>query len=661
MNTRPLFSGGHVAKAFTGTDRFVITLPKRCLYALVLLVLCFIALLATPQMIWAKSYSMPQVDIHAQVEPDGSLHVVESRTFDFSGSFSAVWWTFSKGDITVSSVSDSKTGDLPAVPFRNAWRESGGPSQSAYSVDTETKSVYVFFDADDEMRTFTIDYTIDKVAIAYADTADLLWQYVGDKWKEDSENISVTLSLPVPEGEKAIPGENVLTWGHSSEQGTVAFSDTGDEVLISQRDISPGAFGEVRVEFPPSWLTEVSSGAQNDQQSRAMLDSIKQEEQKLADEAEARHFQALVFIGVFCLIALAFIVFCFVVWRSVGKDHKPTQSLDYWRDVPQKGVHPAVISLLWNGKLGKSNAMTATILHLAHVGALTIGTVPQESGNKKKNEVAYYIQKNPNAESKLSNDIDRKMMTLLFDQIASETSYRGDSQTLLLSQVAEYGKDHPQEYTDAVDVWWGMVEAHYNVQDYYEAAGDRWRGIIWTASVIIFILGAMATFALENFIPGIAGFVAAVAGFSFGQITRRKTQQGTDVYERCRALKQWFLHFSSLDERPPTDVIVWGEFMIYAFILGVAKEAIAQLRDTVPSLFAEDSFSSGGMWYAPYYYYGYSGNSGFDSFAETFNTTLANTQATVTSALSSVDGSGLGGGFSVGGGGGFGGGGGGAR
>ena len=52
--------------------------------ALVLTVLvaaCWMAA-SNPVEAWAKSYTMPKVDIAAQVETDGSLHFTEQRTFD---------------------------------------------------------------------------------------------------------------------------------------------------------------------------------------------------------------------------------------------------------------------------------------------------------------------------------------------------------------------------------------------------------------------------------------------------------------------------------------------------------------------------------------------------------------------------------------------------
>ena len=58
------------------------------------LALAFACFCFTPQQAYAKSYEMPHTTINATVQPNGDLHVVEQRTFDFSGTFTAVWWNF---------------------------------------------------------------------------------------------------------------------------------------------------------------------------------------------------------------------------------------------------------------------------------------------------------------------------------------------------------------------------------------------------------------------------------------------------------------------------------------------------------------------------------------------------------------------------------------
>ncbi len=103
---------------------------------------------------------------------------------------------------------------------------------------------------------------------------------------------------------------------------------------------------------------------------------------------------------------------------------------------------------------------------------------------------------------------------------------------------------------------------------------------------------------------------------------------------------------------------VWGQFMVYAYLFGVAKRTIKELQDAVPELF-EQAVSAPGYGYMPWYvwYMPMHGASGtlMPSVSDMFQASVANTFSTAQQALAAAKG---GSGFSVGGGGGFGGGGG---
>ena len=106
-----------------------------------------------PCQAWAKSYTCPSVNIMAQAQTDGTLHVVEQRTFDFDGAYTAVWWEFkdlpSKAEVEVASVRVAPVDDagnvvgewqtLDPVKFQIDWREEGGPGHDAWSFDTAKK------------------------------------------------------------------------------------------------------------------------------------------------------------------------------------------------------------------------------------------------------------------------------------------------------------------------------------------------------------------------------------------------------------------------------------------------------------------------------------------------------------------------------------------
>ena len=280
--------------------------------AVAVLALAFACLCFTPQQAHAKSYEMPHTTINATVQPNGDLHVVEQRTFDFSGAFTAVWWNFdnlpSGSDIKINNVSMGPSAkslsEFPSVPFQLDWRESGGPGGDAYSFDKPKNTVYVFFSVEDEADVVQLDYTVTKAAQAYSDVGELYWQFVGSGWVEDSSDVTMTLNLPVASGAKITAGENVRAWGHGPLDATVAINDDGT-VSYSVPHVNAGSYAEARVVFPVEWLSGVASGADNMHESTARLDTVLSEEQTWADRANAQRALSLAYCGNPCLLGFA--------------------------------------------------------------------------------------------------------------------------------------------------------------------------------------------------------------------------------------------------------------------------------------------------------------------------------------------------------------------
>jgi hypothetical protein len=75
----------------------------------------------------AKDFSITAVNIDATVQPNGDLRVHESRTLDFSGAFSFVYWDLAtKGsngiDVTAASGPGADgTRIVPYQPTQDPW------------------------------------------------------------------------------------------------------------------------------------------------------------------------------------------------------------------------------------------------------------------------------------------------------------------------------------------------------------------------------------------------------------------------------------------------------------------------------------------------------------------------------------------------------------
>ena len=632
-----------------------------------LLVLLF-SITAFPSSAFAKSYTMPEVDIQATVGTDASLNVVESRSFDFDGSFSAVWWTFtglpSNASLQVNAVSltdaDGKAMQLPEVSFVYSWRNAGGPDMDAYSVDKAEDTVYVFFNASDERLVVTLDYTIVNAVQIYEDTAELYWKFISDEWAEASRNVTMRLTLPVPSEETVTPGDNVKAWGHGPLDGNLEFKEDGS-LFYQVPYVRGGQFAEARVLFDVAWLTDLDE-SYHVNKGEYYLETVLEEEQTWADEANQERIQALILVISCALISILALVWAIWAYFKHGKEHTPEFSDLYWRDVPSQQDHPAAIGRLWRWNKKSPNDLTATLMHLSHIGVIRISQgsyqKPGPLGSSKHVD-DYYMTRVPSELVKLTHPIDIQTMDLVFNTIG------GGADSLWFGSIAKYGKENPKEFIRALDAWQEKVSSEVDRRGFFESKGKIIGTVMQIFAVLLLALSYVASIFLTDFLAMLFSFPVAIALYVISRNMPRRSQEGCTLHAKCKALAELLKDFSLLNERPPTDILVWGEFMVYAFIFGIATQVIDALRLKVPEVFSEAGSVYGT--YLPWWFwygttYGSSGNV-MPSAGDMLKTTINNTISTIQAASSGASGGfsgggGGGGGFSGGGGGGFGGGGG---
>jgi uncharacterized membrane protein len=641
---------------------------------LAMLVACCLALaaafFAAPTFAQAKSYTMPQVDINATVMPNGDLHVVEKRTFDFDGSYSAVWWNFENSDVekkdrhgyTVNSVKiklgDGKTQTVESVPFQTEWRNAGGPGTTAWSYDRKKTSLYLFFSVADQNMTATIDYTVKQAAIAYEDVGEIYWKYVGSGWAADSQNVTCTIHTPMPLNAKADAGENLRAWGHGPLDGSVSIAADGT-VLYRVDRIASGHYGEARVVFPVEWLTKLPASAKRAHGDELGLETILQEEQNWADASNMQRVAGFLFIAVFIVISLLLLVWTVITFLRHGRELKPTFTEKYWRDVPDKDLHPAVAGRCWRFRKESTDDLTATLMHLSAMGAVAInkGTRDMKGllGRTKQVE-DLYLTRIPEVANALPDELDRDALHLVFDAADG-----GD--TIWLSDFQAYTKEHARTFGKRVEAWQGKVTARALRAEIFEAKGPHRRTVMNLVAGIYALAGVAICAVTVNFVPLAAVLPTCLVMIVFARFMDRRTQKGADLQARSKALRNWLCDFTRLDEQPPTGVKVWGEFMVYAYLFGVADEVIGQLKIEMPQLFNDDAMVVGGVGYMPFYWYPGVVGASVTAAADVFDTAVSNSLDVVHAAASGASGgfssgAGMGGGFSAGGGAGFGGGGG---
>lgn len=61
-------------------------------------------------------------------------------------------------------------------------------------------------------------------------------------------------------------------------------------------------------------------------------------------------------------------------------------------------------------------------------------------------------------------------------------------------------------------------------------------------------------------------------------------------------LRRWLKDFTRLKEAVPQDVALWNELLVMAVALGVAKEAMRQLRMAAPEMIESEGMAPAVMW-----------------------------------------------------------------
>lgn len=628
----------------------------------------FIACLAVAHTAWAD-YSIDKVSIDATIGSDGTLSVIEDRTFDFDGSYHGVYWKLPEGTYEGAELTPhiASVGIVEDGVYTEFAHNAGGIDGSFDVTDEGSYLEVKLYSAhEDESATFRIVYSYPDLAQRYEDVGELYWKFVSDGWDVASDNVTCTVHLPVPSGESVEAGSNVRAWGHGPLDASLAFD--GSAIVYAVPGVGTDEYAEARIVFPESWL----SGAT--QRSGEVLDSVMSEEQAWADEANAKRERArtmstVALVGSLALAAL-FIALSVHAYLRDKREHRPQFDDEYFRDVPTDD-HPAVLDALRGDGKPDGNALPASIMRLCDLGYVQLGcVVPEKKGflGKKKRE-RYYLDlvKRP-AGTDAADEIDARTLLLLFDEIEGMTD--GDAAPsgqprLWFSSIEKAAKDAPERYSDAIEKWEGAVTGACSKKNYILADNPN-KKVPYACCALSIVLAGILIFLgiAEKITAGVAfaGLAAAVAAAvvsgSLPQKMCSKTPEGIEVEAKLEALRRWLLDFTRLKEAVPQDVVLWNRLLVMAVVLGVSEKVIAQLKVAAPELYETLSADP----YSPWYWYAFWGPGYYSTPMDAFGKSVESAHSVSTAALAKSmesSGGGFGGGFSGGGGGGFGGGGGG--
>jgi len=516
-----------------------------------------------------RSYEFPRVRIDATVRPDGSLDLVERRTFDFDGEFSFAYFTIAWPFDRITGFTVTEGGreltverEPYAAGFRGTWH----------------------FDAEDEERTFTISYTARCAVDVYQDTAHLNWQFIGTGWEAPTESALVRVGFP-PRGAGArndlrpveeCPAEppvaqlepvplssgDVLAWGHGPFQGEVRIPSP-DTVVLDVGDVAPFTFVEGSIVFPKD---VVPFAYELPVDRRA---SIVAEETRLAEEANAERRRLLAEQRrvdearrvIWWLIVGIPVAMAVLVLISKLGDRVP--GVPRLLQEPPEEIHPLEVAELvsgFRGMLAPAMAYRTELLHLVGEGALEMTATGPVTDPE---DLTLRLRRQPEGST------DRGFVDALFGDDGKRELSLGEM-------------DESQARGRRFNTWWrGLAKQGVSIK----VATGRWEGKVaallglgGAVYGIVAASGPAGAFAVWLLPAGVISLIAALI-----PMDRRVRPEFREPVARWKAFRRFLRRFSSLPDAPAMAVVIWERYLAYAVALGVADQVEKQVKALVPA------------------------------------------------------------------------------
>jgi uncharacterized membrane protein len=601
-----------------------------------LLVLLAAAMLCVlPGAASAESYSMPAVTIQAGVGPDGSMTVREARTFDFSGSFTRVYWYLDKGQSDGVKVSGVAGPGGPLELTDDAVTRV--PGRYAVTDEGSRLLVQAFFALQDTSATFTLDYTVAAAAKKWDDTSELYWQFVGNEWVVPTGEVIVHIALP-----PGVSRSGVRAWGHGPLNGAVTINGEGS-VLLHVDDLPAKQFVEARVLFPRAALPQAPALA--GRRVAAVLAEEGHLAKKANSERDSRRIRALAAWALDGVAALAGLLTAVFLYVKFGREHRPQFSGKYFRDLPDPDLAPATVGALWRmGKVTNDDA-TATMLDLANRHVIVLERALEEGhGLLGRDHDTFRLRLAVTAaEREKLRQHERQLIELFFDRLAGADSF-------LMSDLRDLAKADRAGFTASMTEFRATVRQDADERGFLERTGSLAFGGALVIGGVVMALGFLAYRIARDPLLLVVGVAVGALIMAAAPAMRRRSPAAAELHAQYSGLYHYMKDFGRLGEKPPTAVVLWEHFLVLAVVFGIADQVIRDMQVAVPEVVAHAGFATSYAWVAGSGSGGWSG-SALSSFGSSLGSAVS---ATSSSA------SGSGGGFSGSGGGGGGGGGGGA-
>ena len=613
----------------------------------------------------ASDLYLNNLDFNAKINQDGSMDVTE--TWDISvEDTNTLFKTFKTDSKKYTSISNVQVTEVTGSTEKSF-------SQIESLMYHVTKDCYyglknddgnfeiawgVGLDDESANKTYKISYKVNDVIAKYNDYAELYWQFVGKDFEIDCKKVTGTIYLP----QNASSKEDIKVWGHTEGLNGEIYATDLNKIEFEVNKFYSGRYIEIRSLFPTEIITN-----SNRIYSKNILDEVVSEETTWANEANLRREKAQKLKN---LVSFIFIVICGILDVLIIKSGikmlkkaskktkiKPSNEIEYFRDVPRKNETPSQAVYVYKEITGSmstnqtGNIFSATLLDLClkkYIGFI-------ENANDSKNIIIKILKKE--ADDKLE-----KSERVVFEYLLGVAKGKEE---ITIKEIEKYMKNHANNLINLKDDIEKSTKRELEINGLYDAKEAEEKKNIDTTSMAFGILIIVILFIGIGMLPAfiyyintkvvaigavsliISCLIKAIATKRYSKKINVYTQKGIDEKQMLKGLKKYMEDFSMLDKREIPELVIWERFLVYATAFGIADKVIRDLKAVYREMGRNFDFDDSSMGYM----YFMTSNNFSSSFTNSMSSAFTSAyQSNYSSSYSS--GSGGGGGFSGGGGGG---------
>lgn len=451
----------------------------------------------------------------------------------------------------------------------------------------------VGLDDGEDTRTYEISYTVEGAVGKYSDYNELYWQFVGEDFEIDAKKITGTITLPKEVENK----EEIRVWGHTAGLNGEIYATDNNKIEFTINDFKAGTYVEVRTLFPLDVLSEEVQRTYD----HPILDSVLEEEQVWAEEANRIRNQRMMYIIIFyiAIVIISIIIIVNIIRKikviRTRKEKKPSQEIIYFREIPREDSSPAEAVFLEKetktdiqpNDTGK--IFSATLLEFSLKKLIEIESKKDDKGKDKIVIKLLDKEKILGLENKDEKAIGKFLISAFEKQKDGELTVKeleiyikNSSATKILNLQEDIRQGTRIKLLDKK-----LIDKE-GQEKYGKESG------VQALYISLFVICVCMSFALVEWlgnlvIPGCVAFTIimflniVMTGIAISKLNVF-TQEGIDEIAKWKGLKKYMEEFSLLDKREVPEIAIWEKFLVFATAFGIADKVLKQLKVVYPDI-----------------------------------------------------------------------------